>query len=132
MRCCYGTFKPPALTAVAITAEQRYLLVTALIPPGRVSTYGRVAELAGHFGGARQVGWVLRRQDPATSTIPWHRVVNANGSISMAVSRNGSDWIQRELLQQEGIPVDDQGRLPLRQYLWTPDPQQVLDAIANR
>lgn len=128
MRCCYATSPPHALSA-AVTAEHRYLFVTGLIPPGRVSTYGRVAELAGRFGAARQVGWVLRRQNPATTTVPWHRVVNASGAVSMTVSRNGTDWIQRELLREEGIPVDNQGRFPLRHYLWTPDPQAILEMV---
>ena len=113
------------------TAEQNILRVTAMIPRGTVTTYGRVAELAGYFGAARQVGWVLRRQDPANTIIPWHRVVNATGAISMSTGRNGSDWIQRELLLEEGIPVDQAGRLPLRAYLWTPDPLQVLQALTG-
>lgn len=116
---------------MAPTAEQNILRVTAMIPRGHVTTYGRVAELAGYFGAARQVGWVLRRQDPADTTIPWHRVVNATGAISMGIGRNGSDWIQRELLLEEGIPVDQAGRLPLRTYLWTPDPLQVLQVLAG-
>ena len=113
------------------TAQQRILRVTAMIPRGTVTTYGRVAELAGYFGAARQVGWVLRRQDPADTTIPWHRVVNATGAISMSTGRNGSDWIQRELLLEEGVPVDRSGRLPLRAYLWTPDPLQVLQDLTG-
>ncbi|WP_034417255.1 MGMT family protein [Candidatus Synechococcus spongiarum] len=113
------------------TAQQRILQVTAMIPRGTVTTYGRVAELAGYFGAARQVGWVLRRQDPADTTIPWHRVVNATGAISMSTGRNGSDWIQRELLLEEGVPVDRSGRLPLRAYLWMPDPLQVLQDLAG-
>ena len=113
------------------TAEQSILRVTAMIPRGCVTTYGRVAELAGYFGAARRVGWVLRRQDPAKTTIPWHRVVNATGSISMSTSRNGSDWIQRELLLEEGVPVDRSGRLPLGAYLWTPDPVQVLQTLTG-
>lgn len=113
------------------TAEQNILRVTAMIPKGSVTTYGRVAELAGCFGAARQVGWVLRRHDPASTTIPWHRVVNATGSISMSIGRNGSDWIQRELLLEEGVPVDRSGRLPLRSYLWTPDPLQVLQVLTG-
>ena len=102
-----------------------------MIPRSYVTTYGRVAELAGYFGAARQVGWVLRRQDPANTTIPWHRVVNATGAVSMSTGRNGSDWIQRELLLKEGVPVDLSGRLPLRAYLWTPDPLQVFQALAS-
>jgi methylated-DNA-protein-cysteine methyltransferase-like protein len=85
-----------------------------------LATYGQIAELIGAFGCARQVGWALRRLK-LPSTIPWHRVVNARGRISMSLSREGSDWIQRDLLLAEGIPVDVEGRLPLRQFLWHPD-----------
>ena len=90
------------------------------IPRGRLATYGQIAELIGAFGCARQVGWALRRLK-LPSPVPWHRVVNAQGRISMSLSREGSDWIQRDLLLAEGIPVDEEGRLPLRQFLWYPD-----------
>ena len=85
-----------------------------------MATYGQIAELIGAFGCARQVGWALRRLK-LPSPVPWHRVVNAQGRISMSLSREGSDWIQRDLLLAEGIPVDVEGRLPLRQFLWHPD-----------
>ena len=57
-------------------------------------------------------------------------MVNAQGRISMCLSREGSDWIQRELLIAEGIPVDEEGRLSLKQFLWTPD-SQLLALIFN-
>ena len=90
------------------------------IPRGQLATYGQIAELIGAYGCARQVGWALRRLS-LPSSVPWHRVVNARGCISMSLSREGSDWIQRELLIEEGVPVDAEGRLPLRQHLWRPD-----------
>ena len=93
----------------------------ALIPCGQLATYGQIADRIAAFGCARQVGWALRRL-ALPSEIPWHRVVNARGQISMSLSREGSDWIQRELLLAEGIPVDAEGRLPLRRYLWRPPP----------
>ena len=99
--------------------DQRVYAVVALIPPGRLATYGQIAELIGAYGCARQVGWALRRL-PLPSAVPWHRVVNAQGRISMSLGREGSDWIQRDLLLAEGIPVADDGRLPLRRYLWVP------------
>ena len=91
----------------------------AQIPPGQLATYGQIAELIGVWGAARQVGWALRRL-PLPSPIPWHRVVNAQGRISFTPSREGSDWIQRELLLAEGIPVDAAGRLPLARHRWQP------------
>ena len=89
------------------------------IPQGRLATYGQIADLIGAYGCARQVGWALRRLT-LPSDVPWHRVVNAQGRISMSLSREGSDWIQREMLIAEGIPVDAEGRLPLRRSLWHP------------
>ncbi|MEB3171056.1 MAG: MGMT family protein [Synechococcaceae cyanobacterium] len=91
----------------------------AQIPPGQLATYGQIAEWIGVWGAARQVGWALRRL-PLPSAIPWHRVVNAQGRISFNPSREGSDWIQRELLLAEGIPVDADGRLPLARHRWCP------------
>jgi len=99
--------------------DQRVYAAVARIPPGQLATYGQIAELIGAWGRARQVGWALRRL-PLPSEIPWHRVVNAAGRIAMTPSREGSDWIQRQLLLAEGIPVDGAGRLPLARFRWRP------------
>jgi methylated-DNA-protein-cysteine methyltransferase-like protein len=99
--------------------DQRVWRLVAQIPRARLATYGQVAELLGAWGRARQVGWALRRL-PLPSAIPWHRVVNARGCIAMTPSREGSDWIQRDLLVAEGIPVDAQGRVPLARFRWNP------------
>ena len=108
--------------------DGRVHAVVALLPHGRLATYGQVADWIGAYGCARQVGWALRRLSLPTS-IPWQRVVNARGRISMSLSREGSDWIQRELLISEGIPVDDEGRLPLRRFLWEPHPLALHEAL---
>ena len=108
--------KPPLLPP-APTFDQRVYAVVAQIPCGQLATYGQIAELVGVWGAARQVGWALRRL-PLPSDIPWQRVVNAKGQISFNPSREGSDWIQRELLLAEGIPVDAAGQLPLAQHRW--------------
>ena len=102
------------------TFDQRVYALVAQIPPGRLATYGQIAELMGCWGCARQVGWALRRLQ-LPSEVPWQRVVNASGRISFSPAREGSDWIQRQLLIEEGIPVSEQGALPLRRYLWTPE-----------
>ena len=108
--------KPPLLPP-APTFDQRVYAAVARIPRGQLATYGQIAELVGVWGAARQVGWALRRL-PLPSEIPWQRVVNAKGQISFNPSREGSDWIQRELLLAEGIPVDAAGQLPLAQHRW--------------
>ena len=99
--------------------DQRVYAVVAQIPPGQLATYSQIAELVGAWGAARQVGWALRRL-PLPSPVPWQRVVNAQGRISFNPSREGSDWIQRELLLAEGIAVDAAGRLPLARHRWRP------------
>jgi methylated-DNA-protein-cysteine methyltransferase related protein len=101
--------------------DQRVWAAVSCIPRARLATYGQIAELIGAYGCARQVGWALRRL-PLPSPVPWHRVVNAKGRISLSPGREGSDWIQRELLLAEGIPVDVQGALPLARYRWQPGP----------
>ena len=100
--------------------DQRVYATVALIPAGRLATYGQIAEVIGAYGCARQVGWALRRL-PLPSAIPWHRVVNARGRISFSTGREGSDWMQAELLRAEGIPVDPEGRLPLPACRWRPE-----------
>ena len=100
--------------------DRRVWDAVSRIPRGQLATYGQIADLIGAYGCARQVGWALRRLT-LPSEVPWHRVVNAKGCISMSLSREGSDWIQRELLIEEGVPVDVEGRLPLRERLWRPD-----------
>ena len=106
--------------------DQRVRAVVTCIPHGRLSTYGQVADWIGAYGCARQVGWALRRVR-LPSPIPWQRVVNAQGRISMSPSREGTDWMQRELLIAEGIPVDADGRLPLKRFLWSPDEGQMAE-----
>jgi methylated-DNA-protein-cysteine methyltransferase-like protein len=103
--------------AVASGFDQQVYAVVGRIPVGQLATYGQIAELIGAYGCARQVGWALRRL-PLPNSVPWHRVVNAQGRIAVSLSREGSDWMQRDLLLAEGIPVDADGRLPLRDYRW--------------
>lgn len=100
--------------------DHRVREVVLQIPYRKLATYGQIADLIGAYGCARQVGWALRRLS-LPSEVPWHRVVNARGCIAMTLSRAGTDWIQRQMLIAEGIPVDEEGRLPLKQYLWKPD-----------
>ena len=104
---------------MAESFDQRVWQAVMRIPPGQLATYGQIAELIGAAGCARQVGWALRRL-ALPSAVPWHRVVNAQGRISMSLSREGSDWMQRDLLLAEGIPVDAEGRLPLARFRWLP------------
>ncbi|MDN3610456.1 MGMT family protein [Vibrio ostreicida] len=86
------------------------------IPYGRVTTYGEVAKLAGFPGYARHVGKALG-QLPKGSTLPWFRVINSQGRISL----KGEDLArQRTQLRAEGIDVTDDGKVRLSLYKWQP------------
>lgn len=100
------------------SSYQRIYAVVRRIPEGRVATYGQVASLAGLAGHARQVGYALHAL-PGGTAIPWHRVVNAKGGISLR-SMPGGELVQRGLLEREGIPLDPRGRVPLARVRWLP------------
>jgi methylated-DNA-protein-cysteine methyltransferase related protein len=95
--------------------------VVRRIPAGRVSTYGDVAALAGLPGHARLVGYALHAL-PAGSAVPWHRVVNARGTLSTGRAFPGGDVLQRQRLEAEGVAFDANGRLELRRWRWRGDP----------
>jgi methylated-DNA-protein-cysteine methyltransferase related protein len=83
------------------------------IPRGQVATYGQIAALLGYPRAARAVGQAMKRVPPH---LPWHRVVNAHGGISLR-SNVGSMLTQRLLLEQEGVTVR-RGRIRLREHRW--------------
>ena len=71
------------------------------IPYGMVATYGQVARMAGYPNHARQVGYAMAALEDG-SDVPWHRVINAKGMISIR-SEGDCENYQQELLEQEGI-----------------------------
>jgi methylated-DNA-protein-cysteine methyltransferase-like protein len=74
-------------------------------------SYGAVAVLAGLPGRARQVGYAMHAL-PAGTTVPWHRVVNAQGRVSRR-RRPGAEITQRMRLEQEGVRFSAAGRIDL-------------------
>jgi methylated-DNA-protein-cysteine methyltransferase-like protein len=95
--------------------EQVYQVVRR-IPPGKVATYGQVARILGKPRGARTVGWALHSM-PEDSNVPWQRVINARGIITLDAHGPGGA-IQRALLEVEGIVFDERGRIDLEVYGW--------------
>jgi methylated-DNA-protein-cysteine methyltransferase-like protein len=109
------------LKDTARTSCARIYAVIARVPRGRVATYGQIAGEAGLPGQARMVGYALSAL-PEGSRVPWHRIVNAAGRISL---RSGSDHrpmdrIQRYLLEREGVRFGGGGVIPLARYRWSP------------
>jgi methylated-DNA-protein-cysteine methyltransferase-like protein len=100
------------------SSRARIYTVIALIPQGQVASYGQIAALAGLQGQARQIGYALAAL-PEGNSVPWHRVVNARGEISLR-SRRESIARQRALLEGEGVLFDASGRVDLRRFQWRP------------
>lgn len=96
---------------------ERIYVVVAAIPPGRVATYGQVAELAGLPGRARLVGRALGEL-PERHPAPWYRVVGAGGRIS-ARGDGSSEEEQQLLLEDEGVEFSATGRIDLARFGWT-------------
>ncbi|MFM4704194.1 MGMT family protein [Aeromonas bivalvium] len=108
-------------TQAGQSKQARIEAILALIPEGKVVSYGQVADLAGLPGRARLVGKVLRETD---KVLPWHRVLGAGGKISLPKGSKGFDE-QTRRLQQEGVPVI-KGRVRMQEWQWQPDLAELL------
>lgn len=96
--------------------EQVYAL-TRLIPRGRVSTYGAIADALA-LGSARMVGWALNKSF-YSGDVPAHRVVNRKGELSGRHHFNPPSKMQL-LLEQEGVKVVDDKVVDFKQLFWHP------------
>ena len=97
---------------------QRVYDVVRTIPVGRVTTYGLIAEKLGTRSSARTVGWALNACHN-DSSIPAHRVVNRNGLLSGKHHFKGFD-LMKQLLENEGIEVNDDKVVDFSIKLWNP------------
>lgn len=98
---------------------RQVLQVVALIPYGKVASYGQIAKMAGLPKHARLVGYILKHLD-ADAKIPWHRVINSQGKISLSKVDDRGDNIQRLKLLEEGVMVIGD-KINLKQYQWIND-----------
>lgn len=92
------------------------------IPPGLVTSYGRIAEMLGATGAARQVGYAMsalksRDDDPAYQDVPWHRVVGHDGQIVIKGPGPGR-FRQAELLREEGVIVNEAFKVNMETHIW--------------
>ncbi len=96
--------------------EQVYAVVRR-IPAGKVTSYGRIAQMLGRPHAARAVGYALSALKDKDHNVPWQRVVNSQGRISIH-HRELSGSIQAQLLRAEGVEVSDDLRIDLDRFLW--------------
>lgn len=97
---------------------ERVYDVLALIPRGKVTTYGAIARKIGVPRSSRAVGYALH-VNPKPVEYPCHRVVNREGRLAPAFAFGGID-VQRQLLENEGVKVNDDNTVDLEAYLWIP------------
>jgi methylated-DNA-protein-cysteine methyltransferase-like protein len=97
------------------------LRTVARIPPGKVTSYGAVAAMAGRPRAARGVGWILNRLK-TDADLPWWRVVSGSGEISTFKLPGPAGLLQRELLVAEGVSFDARGRVSAAEFWWNPYP----------
>ena len=97
--------------------HERVVAIMKKIPRGKVATYGQVAAMAGNPRAARQVVRALH-SSTRKENIPWHRVINARGHISL---RPGQGYeLQKAMLEDEGVAFLPGGAVDLKRFQWSP------------
>jgi len=86
------------------------------IPRGKVMTYGQLAAAVNLPGGARAAGRAMAAC-PSGSGIPWHRVVGAGGRLLL---REPNVWLQRKLLESEGVTLAERSIQDFKRRVWIP------------
>ncbi|MEK5252375.1 MGMT family protein [Paenibacillus sp. FSL F4-0125] len=97
---------------------EQVIRIIQSIPEGKVMTYGGIARAAGSPRGARQVVRILHSMSRKYK-LPWHRVINAKGMISLTEDESSS--LQKLYLQEEGIIFNEKGVVDLKQYQFDPE-----------
>jgi methylated-DNA-protein-cysteine methyltransferase-like protein len=118
----------------AATLMARTFALVKACPVGRVTTYGWLAKAIGYPRGARMIGWFMHESPEG---VPAQRVINSKGELSGSWAF-GSPERMRQLLEDEGVIFNDQGRIDLKRYGWDPvhdlsaeELQAILDDAAN-
>lgn len=98
--------------------RERVYGIVRQIPPGRVMTYGQIAEILGEGYTGRTVGYVMHGSD--TESVPWQRVINSQGACStgqMTMPVN----LQQNMLESEGVVFNGSGKCDLSVSMWYPE-----------
>jgi len=98
---------------------QNVFEVVRQIPAGRVTSYGAIARYLGSAGSSRMVGWVMNLSHHQEVFVPAHRVVNRNGLLTGKIHFGSPDEMQ-ELLENEGITVENDCVINFKDLFWDP------------
>lgn len=105
--------------AVEISFFEKVYEVVKLIPHGRVTSYGAIAEYLGTRGSARMVGWAMNASHNNLENIPAHRVANRKGLLT-GKHHFGTPDLMRQLLESEGIVIEDDQIIDFEKVFWNP------------
>lgn len=98
---------------------QKVYEVVRQIPPGRITSYGAIANYLGSKGSSRMVGWAMNHSHAYDPSIPAHRVVNRLGTLT-GKHHFGSTTMMQQLLENEGVRVIDDQVVNFSEYFWDP------------
>ena len=97
---------------------ERVYEVARLIPAGRVTSYGAIANYLGTKGSSRMVGWAMQACGNAKPPVPAHRVVNKQGLLTAKFHFGGN--LMQQLLESEGVKVEDDQVQEFKTLFWDP------------
>jgi methylated-DNA-protein-cysteine methyltransferase-like protein len=101
-----------------MTFKEAVILLVKKIPKGKVASYGQIAAMAGQPRAARQVGQILKIIDIANLEVPWWRVVNSKGVISIKGNLTATKELQRDFLKRDGVKISRDFKISMEKYNW--------------
>lgn len=110
------------IAIMASPFKERIISIIRSVPKGTVVSYGQVAAYAGLARAARQVGFIMREME---EDVPWWRVVNNAGRISIEGNWNADKPLQSKLLLSEGVVVSDDFTFDIEAYRFRPTTKQL-------
>lgn len=97
--------------------KDKVIEIIRKVPEGKVVSYGQVALYAGLPRAAREVGWILNGTEGKID-LPWWRVLNNKGYISIQGTVFNDRTMQKRLLEAEGVVIADDYTLDIEKYRW--------------
>lgn len=93
--------------------------VVRLIPYGKVTSYGAIANYLGSKRSSRMVGWAMNQSHHIQPLVPAHRVVNRMGLLTGKMNFSKPDEMQK-LLESEGVKIVDDKIINFKAVYWDP------------
>ena len=98
--------------------SEKVIEIVKMVPAGKVVSYGQVSLMAGIPRAAIAVGSILHENGNNT---PWWRVISSSGRISTSCEEHTA-WMQKDLLEREGVQVKKHLKIDIEKYRFRPDP----------